>query len=484
MSEWKQTTLGEISDDVSYGYTESAVSEKIGPKFLRITDIQGGVVNWDKVPYCRINESNLSKYRLNPGDIVVARTGNSTGENFLYSSNEKEAVYASYLIKFSINKNINARYIWYSMRSREWWGFIQGNKTGSAQAGANAKTLSNFPINLPPLPEQKAIAHILGKLDDKIELNRKMNKTLEAMAQALFKSWFVDFDPVIDNALAAGHPIPEALQAKAAQRQKLVNAQSSATGAAGEHGSPSAAAPRLLDTNPALAALFPNTFTYNESLGKWIPEGWEVKTIDEAATVVGGGTPSTKESAYYTTNGIPWLSPKDLSGYNWKYISKGATDITELGLQKSSATLMPKGSVLFSSRAPIGYIAIAENEVTTNQGFKSLIPNMGVPTEYLFQFLKANSGQIESVATGSTFKEVSGSALKGLLILIPTAALLEQHTVVIAPSNERSLVIQKETETLTQIRDTLLPQLISGKVRVPEGVGEKTTTNKNSAYET
>src|SRR5690606_603913 len=155
-----------------------------------------------------------SKYRLKKNDIVVARTGNSTGENFLFNS-DLLAVYASYLIKFSIKNNVHAKFVWYSMRTPTWWGFIEGNKTGSAQAGANAKVLSNFPVKLPPLPEQKAIAHILGKLDDKIELNRQMNQTLEEMAQALFKSWFVDFDPVFDN-LPAGQAgaLPDALRTK------------------------------------------------------------------------------------------------------------------------------------------------------------------------------------------------------------------------------------------------------------------------------
>src|SRR5690606_6583639 len=199
--------------------------------------------------------------------------------------------------------------------------------------------------------------------------------------------------------------------------------------------------------------------------GKWIPEGWEVNAIGDAATVVGGGTPSTKEKSYYTENGISWLSPKDLSGYDWKFISRGATDITELGLQNSSAKLMPKGTVLFSSRAPIGYIAIAENEICTNQGFKSLIPNKGVPTEYLYQFLKSNADSIDSVTSGSTFKEVSGSALIGIEILIADKEILNYYSEKLEPINSKTLQIQKETETLTQLRDRLLPELISGRVR-------------------
>ena len=280
-----------------------------------------------------------------------------------------------------------------------------------------------------------------------------MNQTLEEMAQALFKSWFVDFDPVLDN-LPAGQAgaLPDALKARYEKRKAIPTEQ------------------KLKYTNPELAALFPNKFIFNDTLNKWIPEGWEVKTINDVSTVVGGGTPSTKIDEYYCKNGIPWLSPKDLSGYSWKYIDKGASDITELGLQKSSAKLMPRGTVLFSSRAPIGYIAIAENEVSTNQGFKSLVPNKGIPTEYLYQFLKVNVELIDSIATGSTFKEVSGSALKGVNILVPSNELLNKLSENVQASNQRALSVQKQTETLTKLRDVLLPQLISGKLKVPEAL--------------
>jgi type I restriction enzyme S subunit len=194
--EWEETTLADVSADVAYGYTQSASDEKVGPRFLRITDIQNGVVNWDTVPYCLISELDYRKYRLQSGDIVVARTGNSTGENYLYRQAE-DAVYASYLIRFRINqRTADPAFVWYNMRTQRWQDFINSSKTGSAQAGANAKVLGLFSLTLPPLAEQRAIAGVLGALDDKIELNRRMNATLESMARALFQSWFVDFDPV------------------------------------------------------------------------------------------------------------------------------------------------------------------------------------------------------------------------------------------------------------------------------------------------
>lgn len=195
-SGWLETTLAAVSIDVSYGYTESASRSPVGPKFLRITDIQNGVVDWATVPFCPISQSDHQKYRLVAGDIVVARTGNSTGENYLFSD-DVDAVFASYLIRFRIDKNTaDPGYIWYNLRSQEWRAFIDGSKTGSAQAGANAQVMGRFPIRLPSLAEQRRISKVLGSLDKKIELNRRANGTLEEMAHSLFKAWFVSFDGV------------------------------------------------------------------------------------------------------------------------------------------------------------------------------------------------------------------------------------------------------------------------------------------------
>jgi type I restriction enzyme S subunit len=362
-------------------------------------------------------------------------------------------------------KGNDPRFVYYFFLSIS--ELLKSMDVGAANPALNRNHVHPMTVLWPSIAIQQAIAHILGTLDEKIELNRKMNQTLESMAQALFKSWFVDFDPVIDNALAQGNEIPEELQARAEKCRHVIAREERPKQSPDEGGmKQSQTLKPLLHTNPSLAAQFPSSFVFNERLGKWIPEGWEEKRIEDIATVVGGGTPSTKVDEYFTDKGIPWLSPKDLSGYEWKFIRKGATDITELGLKNSGAKLMPAGSVLFSSRAPIGYMAIAENEICTNQGFKSLVPEKGVPTEYLYQLLKSNMDKIEAVATGSTFKEVSGSALKGIEVLVPSSKLLVEFSEKSKPSSERQLTIQKETETLTQLRDRLLPELISGRVRV------------------
>ncbi len=161
--------------------------------------------------------------------------------------------------------------------------------------------------------------------------------------------------------------------------------------------------------------------------GNTIPKHWQVKKLGEVGEIVSGGTPSTKIDTYWNGD-ISWISPADLSGYDGKFILKGRKSITEIGLKHSSARLIPKGSVLFSSRAPIGYTVIAGNEVCTNQGFKSIVPNKFIISEYLFYYLKASKQKAEKVASGTTFKEISLKAFSQLEIPIPP--LPEQLTIV------------------------------------------------------
>lgn len=187
---WMETTLGEISDNIAYGYTESASLEEIWPKFLRITDIQDDFIDWKTVPYCPISEKDLWKYKLWIGDIVIARTGNSTGATATIKE-EVNAVFASYLIRFRLNRTrANYDFVDFLLRSEIWKGFVKSVKWGSAQWWANAKNFATFPILLPPLPEQQSIARMLSSFDNKVELLRAQNETLEKTAQMIFQEWF------------------------------------------------------------------------------------------------------------------------------------------------------------------------------------------------------------------------------------------------------------------------------------------------------
>ena len=193
---------------------------------------------------------------------------------------------------------------------------------------------------------------------------------------------------------------------------------------------------------------------------------WQISTISDLGTVVGGSTPSKTKPEYYTNNGIAWITPKDLSINKSKFISHGENDITELGLKNSSATVMPKDTVLFSSRAPIGYIAIASNEVTTNQGFKSVIPYSEIGTAFVYFFLKHSLPVIESAASGSTFKEISGSAMKNIPAIIPDRNTLDQFNSFCAPILAQQKILEEQNHSLAMLRDSLLPKLMSGAIDI------------------
>ena len=147
---------------------------------------------------------------------------------------------------------------------------------------------------------------------------------------------------------------------------------------------------------------------------------WIECKISDIGTVVGGATPSTKKAENYEGGNISWITPKDLSTFSGRYIKRGERNITETGLKSCSTQLMPKNTVLFSSRAPIGYVAIAANNVCTNQGFKSVIPNENTDALFLYYLLKYNKDKIESMGSGTTFKEVSGNNMKNIVVSVPT----------------------------------------------------------------
>ena len=193
---------------------------------------------------------------------------------------------------------------------------------------------------------------------------------------------------------------------------------------------------------------------------------WTTGTISDLGTVVGGSTPSKAKPEYYTESGIAWITPKDLSINKSKFVSHGENDITELGLKNSSAAIMPEGTVLFSSRAPIGYTAIAAGEVTTNQGFKSVVPKPEIGTPFVYFFLKNTLPVIEGMASGSTFKEVSGSTMKNVPAVIPDAETLAKFSDFCAPIFAQQRILEEQNQSLATLRDNLLPKLMSGEIDV------------------
>jgi type I restriction enzyme, S subunit len=217
MEKIQTVQLSKISEAIEYGYTASAVKEPIGPKFLRITDIVPDNIDWMEVPYCQIEESKKEKYILKSGDIVIARTGATTGYA-KYLKNPPPSIFASYLVRVRVKKGVDSRYVGLVVQSDSYKKFIKTNMGGAAQPNANAKVLTSFPVPLPSLSTQKKIAAILSAYDDLIENNLRRIKILEEMAQTLYGEWFVKFRfpghqkvKMVDSPLGK---IPEGWEAK------------------------------------------------------------------------------------------------------------------------------------------------------------------------------------------------------------------------------------------------------------------------------
>lgn len=311
------------------------------------------------------------------------------------------------------NEKVDSLFLYYILKYNK--ERIEAMGSGTTFKEVSGAVMKNVEISLPSLEEQSRIAGILGAIDDKIENNRRINTNLELQAQALYKQWFVDFE------------FPN------------------------EEGKPyKSLGGKMVDSE----------------LGP-LPDGWCVGKLEDLGDIIGGGTPSKAVAEYYTKNDIAWITPKDLSVSHLKFTAKGETDITELGYKNSSAKIMPRGSVLFSSRAPIGYVSIAKNDICTNQGFKSVVPNNGY-TAFVYYFLLSNTENIESKATGSTFKEASGALMKSLELVIPSEDILDKFENIMSPIFESQEKFEAENETLAILRDTLLPKLMNGEIKVAE----------------
>lgn len=413
--EWKHYKMDELIEEISMGPFGSDVKKEFyvdnGVPILNGSNLQGFKLKEDSFGYLTKEKADsLKKCNAHRGDIIVTHRG-TLGQIVYVPVNSKYDRYVISQSQFRFRCKadlVDVQYLVYYFHTREGQYKILAN---ASQVGvpALARATSTFrliDIKLPPLDDQRRIASILSSLDRKIELNNKINADLEEMAQAIFKNWFVDFEPFKDG--------------------KFVDSE----------------------------------------LGM-IPEGWKVGRLDEIADVVGGSTPSKAKPEYYTQKGIAWLTPKDLSNHPAVYTSRGEIDITEEGYNSTSTKLMPKGTILFTSRAPIGYISIAQNDICTNQGFKSLVPKKA-GTCFLYCFLKYVTPEIENKSTGSTFKEASGSLMKSLQVIMPEQKVFEDFETIVSPLFARIESLEKENSRLSLLRDTLLPRLMSGELEIPE----------------
>lgn len=312
------------------------------------------------------------------------------------------------------------------MESSVMRNIITGMLNTTVQPTLNLKEIKVLPL---PMPHDLQVARALGDLaelfNQRIELLYQTSVTLEAIVHALFKSWFVDFDPV---------------QVKSEGRQ-----------------------PEGIDE--AAAALFPSEF--QDSILGPIPKGWQISEIGRVAECVGGGTPSTKQSEYWEPALHRWATPKDLSGLNAPVLLDTVRGLSDAGLAKVSSGLLPVGTLLMSSRAPIGYIALAQVPLAINQGFIAMKPGGQLAPEYLYFWCHHNMDAIKQKANGSTFMEISKAAFRPIPLVVPSTGVVERFQAFASSIFKRIAGNERERHLLGELRDTLIPRLISGKLQLP-----------------
>lgn len=394
--------------------------------FVEMKDLEPSIrsvfSNYDK-------EFSGSGSKFESGDTLLARITPclENGKTSQFKGHSSPAWGSTeFIVLRGIPDKSDNSFIYYFSRSPEFRSHAIQNMVGSSgRQRVPNDAIEKYECEFPPLSDQKAIAHILGTLDDKIELNQKMNQTLEDIAKAIFKSWFVDFDPV--RAKAEGRPT----------------------------GLP-----------PEISDLFPDELMDSE-IGE-VPKGWKVKTISDLADCLGGATPSTKNPEFWEGGHHTWTSPKDLSDSKSIHLLKTDRKITEAGLKKISSGLLPIGTVLLSSRAPVGYLALTTEPTAINQGYIALKPKSGISNYFLLHWCESNLDEIKNRASGTTFAEISKAAFRPIPAIEPSDLVMQKFHEFMAPIYERVLVSSKEMETLAELRDTLLPKLISGELRMPD----------------
>jgi type I restriction enzyme, S subunit len=400
-SEFRSTTWGEeISLEYGKGLRGYAGAGGMVPVFGT-----NGQVGWTDTPLTN-----------GPG-IILGRKGAYRGIE--YCKIPFFVIDTAYFVK--PKSQVNMRWLYYAMVHHQLGSIDDGSPIPSTTRAA----VYVRELKVPGTEIQNSIAKILGDLDDKIEVLRHMNATLEAIARTVFRSWFVDFEPVL---------------AKAA-------------GATSFRGMPQ-----------DLFELLPTAFEPTSIVQ--IPIGWSIEPIGNLANCVGGGTPSTKEDSYWADGQHLFCTPKDMSDLEAGILFDTARHVTDLGLSKISSGALPKRSVLLSSRAPIGYIATTWQETSINQGIIALVPTV-LPAEYLRFWLEFNMQIIEGNAGGTTFAEISKSKFRTIDAIRPKESYLSYYRDFAVPIFEKIAGNVTSIKSLTELRDTLLPLLISGAIEAP-----------------
>ena len=428
-SSWPRVPLGDVIDLLLSSVDKKTKSTEFAVRLCNYTDVYKNTFIHSGLQFmsATATEREIAKCALVEGDVVITKDSeeyDDIGVPALVRETMPDLVCGYHLaILRARASRLDGAYLFYALSAAEAQQQFHSYANGVTRFGLRKADIQLVDIPLPPLPVQRTIAHVLGTLDDKIELNRRMNETLEAISRALFKSWFVDFEPVHAKMEGRGAGLPK-----------------------------------------ERADLFPDRMIESE-LGE-IPKSWTVERLGDILDVVGGTTPSTKVPEYWKGGSHKWATPKDLSTLSSPVLLDTGRKITDAGLAKIGSGLLPRGTVLLSSRAPIGYLAIAENPVAINQGFIAMLPTDAVSNLFMLYWCRIFHEEIIHHANGSTFLEISKRNFRRIPICIPERAIMSAFDRQVRPYYSRIVSNEREIRALAAQRDALLPGLISGELRV------------------
>ncbi len=415
-SEWSRTTVGSFCP-FSYGKGLPEKKRKPNGSF-KVYGSNGPVGTHDQPLVDQ------------PG-IVIGRKGTVGAVHF--ASEPFWPIDTTFYVVSTSDRHL--RYTYYLLKSVG----LENMNADSAVPGLNRDAAHARQILVPPFEEQRAIAHILGSLDDKIELNRRMNETLEAMARAIFKSWFVDFLPV------------RAKQRARTQTGEPVHARRGESRFA-------------LNLPPEILDLFPDSFQDSE-LGP-IPKGWEVLPLSEVVNIIGGGTPKTKVKEYWGGD-IPWFSVVDAPTETDVFVIDTEKHITKLGANKSSTKVLRKGTTIISARGTVGKCALVGRPMAMNQSCYGIQGKKGESDYFVYFTIRRQVSDLQRSGHGSVFNTITRDTFRTIQIACPPTNLTTSYEEIVHPLMELVLANLYENASLTTLRDTLLPKLISGELRVP-----------------
>ena len=414
--DWRETTLGEICDQVDgiiqtgpFGSQlhESDYSQEGIPVVMPKDIIEGRIETEGIARVAPEHVERLSRHKLKPGEIVYGRRGD-IGRQALIRQPQAGWLCGTGCLRLSLGDSvIEPLFLHYYLRQQDVIDWIANQAIGATLPNLNTGILRSVPVRFPPLPIQRSVASVLSAYDDLIENNTRRIQILERMAQALYREWFVNFR------------FPDHAKVK------------------------------LVDS----------------PLGQ-IPQGWLVTRIGDVIETLGGGTPSTKNPAYWDNGTINWYSPSDLTAAGALFVAESSRKITELGLRESNAKLFPANCVMMTSRATIGVVAINSTPATTNQGFMTCIPNTQLCAYHIVEWIKQNMELIIGVASGATFKEISRGEFRDLSIVLPPKGVEREYSSTVDPMYQEIRVLLAKNIKLRRTRDLLLPKLISGALDV------------------